>query len=153
MTDSDPKAANRDPSKEAPDASPSSRYRFRADLEIVRNGDADAAESDVTVTDVRSGTQHVLTADEFRLCRAADGSSTLAAIRKGFTVETGRDISHGKLFAFFAVCEAWGCSKKTLPTVCATNKRPQLRETFAGRLKRAPQAVQIGQRNKINLLA
>src|SRR5262245_3287234 len=94
-------AADRDESKVAPDASPGSRYRFRADLEIARDGSPDVAGSDVTVIDSRSDQRHVFTADEFRLCRAADGSNTLAAIRQAFKAETGREISHGNLFAFF----------------------------------------------------
>jgi len=67
----------------------------------VRSGDADIADPDVTVVDMRSGERHVLTADEFRLCQAADGINTLAAIRQAFNAGTGRDFAHGKLFALF----------------------------------------------------
>ncbi len=90
-----------DASKEVRSASPGSRYRFRADLQIVRDSSADVAGADVAVVDVRSGVRHIFTADEFRLTRAADGTNTLAAIREAFKTETGREISHGKVFAFF----------------------------------------------------
>jgi hypothetical protein len=102
MTSSDlPITANLGMSKDAPDASSGSRYRFRADLEIVSADSADIVGSDVTIVDARSGERHVLTADEYRLCQAADGTNTLAAIRQVFKAETGRDFPHGKLFAFF----------------------------------------------------
>jgi multidrug efflux pump subunit AcrA (membrane-fusion protein) len=101
MASSDlPITANLGTSKEAPDAS-GSRYRFRVDLEILGADTSDTAGSGVTIFDARSGERHVLTADEFRLCRAADGTHTLAAIRALFKTETGRDFPHGKLFAFF----------------------------------------------------
>ena len=90
--------AHNDGSKQTPDAASGSRYRFRSDLEIVRPREAD---SNVTIIDARSGGRHVFTADEFFVCRAADGSSTLAAIRQAFNAETGRDFPLGKLFAFF----------------------------------------------------
>ena len=90
--------ADNDGSKQTPDAASGSRYRFRSDLEIVRPREAD---SNVTIVDARSGERHVFTADEFFVCQAADGSSTLAAIRQAFNAETGRDFPHGKLFAFF----------------------------------------------------
>jgi RND family efflux transporter MFP subunit len=100
--------ADRDESKVTPDASPGSRYRFRADLEIVRDGGPDISGSDVTVIDAQSGQRHVFTADELCLCRAADGTRTLAAIRQAFKAETGREISHGKLFAFFRQLRSLG---------------------------------------------
>lgn len=90
--------AHNDGSKQTPDAASGSRYRFRSDLEIVRPREAN---SNVTIIDARSGGRHVFTADEFFVCRAADGSSTLAAIRQAFNTETGRDFPLGKLFAFF----------------------------------------------------
>ena len=90
--------ADNDGSKQTPDAASGSRYRFRSDLEIVRPREADF---NVTIIDARSGGRHVFTADEFFVCRAADGSSTLAAIRQAFNAETGRDFPLGKLFAFF----------------------------------------------------
>lgn len=99
-SDTDPITANRDTSKKAPSASPSSRYRFRTDLEIARETEAGGA-SDVTLIDRRTGERHVLTADEFRLCQLADGARTLAVIRQTFAAETGREMTHGKLFAFF----------------------------------------------------
>ncbi len=100
-SDSGPLTTVHDPSKQAPDTSSGSRYRFRSDLEIVRPGEAEIADADVTVVDIRSGERHVLTADEFRLCQAADGINTLAAIRQAFNAGTGRDFPHGKLFALF----------------------------------------------------
>ncbi|MGB7097305.1 MAG: hypothetical protein WBD95_00860, partial [Xanthobacteraceae bacterium] len=93
--------AHNDGSKQTPDAASGSRYRFRSDLEIVRPREADSADSNVSVIDARSGGRHVFTADEFFVCQAADGNSTLAAIRQAFNTETGRDFPLGKLFAFF----------------------------------------------------
>jgi len=81
-------------------------------LEIVRDGDV--AGSDVTVIDVRSGARHVLTADEFCLCRAADGTNTLAAIRQAFKAETSREILHGKVFAFFRRLRSLGLLEGSL---------------------------------------
>jgi multidrug efflux pump subunit AcrA (membrane-fusion protein) len=98
---SDPIRTGRNMSKEAPGASSNSKYRFRADVEIARDGDAGGAGSNVTVIDPRSGERHVFTADEFALCKAADGTNSLAAIQRLYKVETGRDITLGKLFAFF----------------------------------------------------
>ena len=93
---------NHDQSKKVPDdASLRSRYRFRPDLEIVDTGEAAVGSSHVTVLDSRSGERHIFTADEFRLCQAADGTNTLAGIRQAFNAGTGRDFPHGKLFAFF----------------------------------------------------
>ena len=93
---------NHDQSKKVPDdASLRSRYRFRPDLEIVDTGEAAVGGSHVTVLDSRSGERHIFTADEFRLCQAADGTNTLAGIRQAFNAGTGRDFPHGKLFAFF----------------------------------------------------
>jgi multidrug efflux pump subunit AcrA (membrane-fusion protein) len=100
-SDSGPLTTVHDPSKQAPDTSSGSRYRFRSDLEILHSGDADIADADVTVVDMRSGERHIFTADEFRLCQAADGINTLAAIRQAFNAGTGRDFAHGKLFALF----------------------------------------------------
>src|ERR1700730_16847775 len=97
-SDAGPITANHHTSKEAPDAL-ISRYRFRTDVEIVGAGEVDTAGSDVTVIDPRSGERHVFTADQFRLCRAADGINTLATIRQAFKAATGRDFPHGKLFA------------------------------------------------------
>jgi multidrug efflux pump subunit AcrA (membrane-fusion protein) len=79
----------------------SSQPRFRADLEIVRDNDADPAVSNVTIVDPRSGERHIFTTDEYLLCRAIDGSNTLAAVRQAFKVETRREISHGNVFKFF----------------------------------------------------
>ena len=100
-SDSGPLTTANDPSKQASEAASGSRYRFRTDLEIVRHDEADLATSDVTVVDTQSGERHVLTADEYRLCQAADGTNTLAAIRQAFNAGTGRDFPHGKLFALF----------------------------------------------------
>src|SRR4026207_1326362 len=93
---------NHDPSKKAPDdASSRSQFRFRPDLEIVDAGEAGVAGSHVAVLDSRTAPTHIFTADEFRLCQAADGINPLAAIRQAFHAGTGRDFPHGKLFAFF----------------------------------------------------
>jgi multidrug efflux pump subunit AcrA (membrane-fusion protein) len=95
---SDPPAANRDLSSVS--GSSTSRYRFRSDLEIVRNGSGDGTAA-VTVLDRRSASKHVFSADEFVLCRAADGTNSLAAIQQIYKTQTGHDIALGKLFAFF----------------------------------------------------
>ena len=100
-SNSSPVTGNRDRSKEASERASTSRYRFRVDLQIVRGAAADATTSDVTVLDARSGEQHVFTADEYHLCQAANGANTLAGIRQAFQAQTGREISHSKLFAFF----------------------------------------------------
>jgi RND family efflux transporter MFP subunit len=80
---------------------PGSRYRFRSDLQIVRDDAGSKGPPEVTILDARCGERHVFTADEFYLCQAADGVNTLPAIRQAFKLETGREISHGELFAFF----------------------------------------------------
>jgi RND family efflux transporter MFP subunit len=80
---------------------PGSRYRFRSDLQIVRDDAGSKGPSEITILDARCGERHVFTADEFYLCQAADGIKTLPAIRQAFKLETGREISHGELFAFF----------------------------------------------------
>ncbi len=122
-SESDPKTVNHDTSKEAPDASSRWRYRFRTDLEIVANNGTDTG-SDVTVIDLRSGARQVFTADEFRLCRAADGASTLAAIRQTFKAETGRDISHGKLFSFFRRLRGLGLLEESAPQSAGDKPAP-----------------------------
>jgi multidrug efflux pump subunit AcrA (membrane-fusion protein) len=94
------KNANPGTATEASNLPSNSRYRLRADLEIVGAGGG-LPGSEVTIIDPRSGERHVFTADEFRLFRAADGTNTLAAIRQTFKAETGHDLPHGKLFAFF----------------------------------------------------
>ena len=91
---------NHDSSKGAGGPS-GSRYRFRADLQIVRDDAGTTGPSEITIVDTRSGERHVFTADEFYLCQAADGINTLPAIRQALKLETGREISHGELFAFF----------------------------------------------------
>ena len=118
-------SANRDNLKEPPEASSTSRYRFRSDLEIVRDGDAGA---DVTVVDPRTGERHAFTADEFLLCRSADGTNTLAAIRQAFKAETGREISHGKLFALVRRLRALGLFEEggaETPDAGPSGTRPQ----------------------------
>ncbi len=92
---------DRDLSQETSSTASTLRYRFREDLKIVRAGEADVAGADVTVTDPRSNEQHVFTADEFALCRAADGTNSLAAIQQAYKAATGQDIAFGKLYAFF----------------------------------------------------
>jgi RND family efflux transporter MFP subunit len=103
MASSDPDSviANHDSSKGAGGGPSGSRYRFRPDLQIVRDDAGTTAPSEITIVDARSGERHVFTADEFYLCQAADGINTLPAIRQAFKLETGREISHGELFAFF----------------------------------------------------
>jgi multidrug efflux pump subunit AcrA (membrane-fusion protein) len=100
-SDSAPLTASCDAPKEATEGSASSRYRLRADLRIVNGAAGGVTPSDVTVIDSRSGEQQVFTADEFRLCQAANGTSTLAGIRQAFQAQTGREISYAKLLAFF----------------------------------------------------
>lgn len=151
MASSDlPTTANPGTSKEATDAS-GSRYRFRADLEIVSGDSADAAGSDVTIVDARFGERHVFTADEYRLCRAADGTNTLAAIRQVFKAETGRDFPHGKLFAFFRKLRGLGLLEEAGAdnegSAAASGDRqpgnePPSRETVGG-LKRATRDAPI----------
>jgi RND family efflux transporter MFP subunit len=121
-----PVTANGNTSKEPPDASSGSRYRFRTDLEIV-----DIAGSDVTIIDGRTGQQHVFTADEFCLCRGADGNNTLAAIRRAFKAETGREISHGKVFTFFRLLRSLGLLEES-----AANK-PEPAGPIPGGIKQA----------------
>jgi hypothetical protein len=125
-SDTGPVTANGDTSKEPPDASSGSRYRFRTDLEIV-----DTAGTDVTIIDGRTGQQHVFTADEFCLCRAADGNNTLAAIRRAFKAETGSEISHGKVFTFFRRLRSLGLLEES-----AANK-PEPAAPIPGGIKRA----------------
>ena len=112
-----------------------SRYRFRDDLAIAHSNDAESANGAVTIIDHRSGKQHVLTADEFRVCQAADGTNTLAAIRQVFNAETGRDFPSGKLFAFFRQLRGLGlleensASKTASATASADNEHPSNTET------------------------
>jgi len=104
-----------DAPKEATEGSSSPRYRLRADLRIV-NGDVGGVTSpDVTVIDLRSGEQHVFTADEFRLCQAAHGTNTLADIQQAFREQTGREIPHGKLFVFFRRLRSLGLLEEGTP--------------------------------------
>src|SRR5262245_9025491 len=100
-SNSAPLTASCDSPKEATEGSTSSRYRLRADLRIVNGAAGGVTSSDVTVIDLRSGEQQVFTADEFRLCQAANGTNTLAGIRQAFHAQTGREISYAKLLAFF----------------------------------------------------
>ena len=97
----DSKITDHDSPRGASVGPPSSRYRFRSDLQIVRDDAGSKGPHEVTILDVRCGERHVFTADEFYLCQAADGVNTLPAIRQAFKLETGREISHGELFAFF----------------------------------------------------
>ncbi len=121
-SDTDPVIADRDLSKKAPGTSSSSRYRVRTDLEIETETDGG---SSVTLVDPRTGERHLLTADEFRLCQLADGARTLALIRQTFTAETGRDVTHGKLFTFFrrlrglGLLEDSAADKPILPSASA----------------------------------
>ena len=97
----DSKITDHDSPRGASVGPPGSRYRFRSDLQIVRDDAGSKGPSEVTILDARCGERHVFTADEFYLCQAADGVNTLPAIRQAFKLETGREISHGELFAFF----------------------------------------------------
>ena len=137
-SESDPKTANRGGSKEAPDASSSWRYRFRADLEVAPAIDAGITGGDVTVIDPRTGDRHVFTADELCLCRSADGTNTLAAIRLAFKAETGREISHGKLFALFRRLHSLGLLEQT-PSVDTADK-PALTAATVDEIRRRTEA-------------
>ncbi len=134
-SDSGSPIADHPTSKQAPDTMSRSRYRFRDDLAIAHSNDAESANGAVTIIDHRSGKQHVLTADEFRVCQAADGTNTLAAIRQVFNTETGRDFPSGKLFAFFrrlrglGLLEENSASKTASATASADNEHPSNTET------------------------
>ena len=134
-SDSGSPIADHPTSKQAPDTMSRSRYRFRDDLAIAHSNDAESANGAVTIIDHRSGKQHVLTADEFRVCQAADGTNTLAAIRQVFNTETGRDFPSGKLFAFFRQLRGLGlleensASKTASATASADNEHPSNTET------------------------
>jgi multidrug efflux pump subunit AcrA (membrane-fusion protein) len=135
--DSGPLIANHNSTRTASDTPSGSRYRFRTGLEIVRAEEADTA-SDVTIIDARSGERHVLTADEFRVCQAADGTNTLSAIRQAFSRETGRDFPHGKLFALFrrlrrlGLVEDGAAEKPEPPHRSAKTSQARLAESHAG---------------------
>ena len=139
MASSDSGSPIADPhtSKQAPDAMSRSRYRFRGDLAIARSNDAESASAAVTIIDDRLGKQHVLTADEFRVCQAADGTNTLAAIRQMFNAETGRDFPSGKLFALFRRLRGLGLLEENSAgttasaTASANNSRPLNKETIS----------------------
>jgi len=116
------KTTDRGTSKETTPSDPSSslRHRFRADLEIVGAGETEIIDAEVIVRDARSGQQHVFTADEIRLCRAADGTKTLRAIRQEFRAETGRDLPFGELFAFFRRLRNLGLLEESAANQSAT---------------------------------
>jgi hypothetical protein len=83
------------------DISSSWRYRLRADLQFVQETAADSADTNVALLDPRSGERHLITADEFAICRLAGGGKTLAEIRHAYKIETGREFALGRLFSFF----------------------------------------------------
>jgi RND family efflux transporter MFP subunit len=107
MASSSSIATNHAATKETPEGS---RYLFRADLEIVRDADSDS----VTIVDARHKQRHVFTADEFRLCQAADGKKTLALIRQAFKAETGREIPYGEVFKFFRRLRSLGLLEESV---------------------------------------
>src|SRR5262245_19380889 len=117
MASSSSIATNHAATKETPERS---RYLFRADLEIVRDADSDS----VTVVDARHKQRHVFTADELRLCQAADGNKTLALIRQAFKAETGREIPYGEVFRFFRRLRRLGLLEESVankPAAAAQN--------------------------------
>ena len=114
-SDSAPLTASRDTPKEATEGSASSRYRLRAELRIVNGAAGGVTSSDVTIVDPRSDEQHVFTADEFRLCQAADSTNTLARIRQTFQAQTGREISYAKVLAFFRRLRSLGLLQDGAP--------------------------------------
>jgi hypothetical protein len=95
----------------------SSQGRFRADLEFVHDSDTAPTDSKVTIVDPRSGMRHTFTADEYMVCRAIDGTTTLAAARQAFKAETGREIAHSKLAAFFRRLRSLGLIEEDKSTV------------------------------------
>jgi len=100
-SDSDPRTADLGSSHEASGPPSRARHRSRTDLKVLRDSDPTSTTSDVTIINTQSGDRHVLTSDEFSLFCLADGANTLADIRLAFKAQTGREVSHGKLFTLF----------------------------------------------------